>query len=367
MSEISYCKKCLTPSTRPRVAFNSEGVCNACSWAEKKKNIDWTARRQKLVELCDEYRGKGQFDVLVPCSGGKDGSYVAWKMKHEFGMHPLCITVSPPMQTELGRQNLENFRNSGFDLVEIRPNPEVYRRLCKRMFIDQARAKFPFVIAIGTAVSKVALALDIPLVIYGEEGETEYGGKDGFQETYFADPDYVVNIYHEGNNMRQYLDEFTEQELGWWLMPETKDLEKLRITWWSKYENWDDQLHRDLAIKECGLQAGTESGTFTTHSQIDDKLQSLHMYECFLKFGHGRATGDVNLAIHGGRMTREEGVRIVNEIDGTFPLEYLNDYLKFFDMPLEQFWAVIDSHANKELLQRSANPARPWILKRAAR
>lgn len=361
---MKYCKNCCTPETRPRVTFNAEGVCNACTWAEKKKtSIDWGARRKKLVSLCDEFRRGKYFDCIVPCSGGKDGSYVAWKMKHEFGMNPLCVTVSPPMQTELGRRNLDNFRNSGFDLLEIRPNPEVYRRLCKRMFIEQARSKFPFVIGIATAVARVALAMDIPFIIYGEEGETEYGGKEGFEETYFADSNYVVNIYHEGNDLHRYMDEFTEKELAWWFMPDESELQGLKITWWSKYENWDDELHRKLAVEKCGLQAGAESGTFTTHSQIDDILQGLHMYECFLKFGCGRATGDANLAIHAGRMTREQGIRLVNDFDGVFPVEYLPYYLDFFGMTQKEFWRVLDGFASADILTRGTSDDRPWVLK----
>ncbi len=348
---MRYCKKCLNPETRPRITFNADGVCNACNWAEKKKSIDWQSRREKLNQVCETYRKKNYWDVIVPCSGGKDGSYVAWKMKHEFEMHPLCVTFSPPMQTDIGRRNLENFRNSGFDLIEIRPNPEVYRRLCKRMFIDQARSKFPFVIGIATAVSNLAIQMGIPLIIYGEEGETEYGGAEGYEETYFATPDFVKNIYHEGNDIRTYLGEFTEAELSWWLPMRGGD--NLAITWWSKYESWDDQVHRNLAITECGLQLTKgEVGTFTNYAQLDDNLQDLHQYEMFIKYGHGRATADCNLAIHSDRMTREEAIQIVKEKDGLFPIEYLYDYCQFFNMTTTAFMEALAKHANKNLLKK---------------
>jgi hypothetical protein len=158
---VEYCQKCITPSTRPRVVFDENGTCNACNWAEKKKSIDWNAQRGRLKAICQAHRNNHPYNIIIPVSGGKDGSYVAWKMKHEFGMNPLCVTFSPPIQTELGRRNLESFRGSGFDLLEIRPNPEVYRKLCKRMFIEQARCKFPFVIGIGTAIAKEALKATI--------------------------------------------------------------------------------------------------------------------------------------------------------------------------------------------------------------
>ena len=350
-----YCTKCLTPSTRPRVVYNEESVCNACQWAEKKKMIDWPQKMKELGKLCEKYRRKDDFDVIVPCSGGKDGSYVAWKMKHEFGMHPLCVSVSPPLQTEIGRRNLENFRNAGFDLIEIRPNPEIYKRLCKRMFIEQARAKFPFVIAIGTIVAQVASKFDIPFVMYGEEGETEYGGSDKYANQIFMDLEYMVQVYHEGNVVNKYLDneEFSEGDLKWWQIPLDEELKKLRITWWSKWENWDDELHRDLAVEKCGLQTSNgEIGTYTNYAQLDDILQDLHMYEMFIKFGFGRATADCNLDIKAGRMTREEAVEIVKKKDGVFPEKYLPDYLEYFDMNEKEFWTVIDSFANTDILEK---------------
>lgn len=351
---VQYCTRCLTPSTRPRVVFNEESVCNACQWAERKKSIDWTQKWNELEKLCDEFRRKNDFDVIVPCSGGKDGSYVAWKMKHDLGMHPLCVTVSPPLQTDLGRRNLDNFRNSGFDLIEIRPNPEIYRRLCKRMFIEQARSKFPFVIAIATVIAQVAIKFGIPFIIYGEEGETEYGGSDKYIDTKFMDYESMVNIFHEGNLLSKYLDEYSKADLKWWLIPPEEELKKIRITWWSKWESWDDKLHRDLAVKRCGLQTSNgEIGTYTNYAQLDDILQDLHMYECFIKFGYGRATADCNLAVKGGRMSREEAVEIVKEKDGEFPKKYLSDYLEYFNMREEEFKAAIDSFANTNILEKA--------------
>jgi len=187
----------------------------------------------------------------------------------------------------------------------------------------------------------------------GEEGETEYGGSDKYANQVFMDSEFMVQIYHEGNQLREYLDEFSEADLKWWLLPPEEELKKLKITWWSKWESWDDQLHRDLAVEKCGLQTGTgEIGTFTDYAQLDDIFQDLHTYEMFIKFGFGRATADCNLAIKGGRMTREEAVEIVKEKDGTFPEKYLADYLEYFEMNEEEFWGVIDSFANTDMLEK---------------
>ena len=161
--------------------------------------------------------------------------------------------------------------------------------------------------------------------------------------------------------MSEYLDEYSEADLKWWLLAAGVDLKKMRITWWSKWESWDDQLHRDIAVKKCGMQTSSgEIGTFTDYAQLDDILQDLHMYECFIKFGFGRATADCNLGIKSGRMSREEAVEIVNEKDGIFPEKYLSDYLECFRMNEEKFWAVIDLFANTNILKKVKGR---WVLK----
>ena len=84
-ADIHYCKKCSMSNQRPRITFNAEGVCSACQFGEyKRSKIDWDLREKELVELCNKYRkGNGEYDVIVPCSGGKDGSFVAHQLKYK--------------------------------------------------------------------------------------------------------------------------------------------------------------------------------------------------------------------------------------------------------------------------------------------
>ena len=113
--KVKYCKKCTMSNQRPRITFDEEGVCSACRFNEAKRNIDWDAREQELKELCDKFRSKdGSWDVIVPCSGGKDGGFVAHQLKYKYGMHPLTVTWSPLVPTEIGRKNLDAFVETGF-------------------------------------------------------------------------------------------------------------------------------------------------------------------------------------------------------------------------------------------------------------
>ena len=108
--EIFWCKNCLNMSTRPRITFDDRGYCNACQWMEEKKSLDWGGRKEELTRLLDNNRSNtGEFDCVVPVSGGKDGSYVAHMLKNKYNMNPLCITVRPALETDIGSENLNNF------------------------------------------------------------------------------------------------------------------------------------------------------------------------------------------------------------------------------------------------------------------
>ena len=111
---LTYCKECLMPHTRPRQTFNENGVCGACDWNKEKKNkIDWNLRWKELEEVCEKHkrRNKGRHNVIVPYSGGKDGATIAYMLKNKLGMNPLCITIRPPLEEEIGIQNIQNFKN----------------------------------------------------------------------------------------------------------------------------------------------------------------------------------------------------------------------------------------------------------------
>jgi hypothetical protein len=229
------------------------------------------------------------------------------------------------------------------------------------MFIERAMSKFPFVIGIGTALSQFAKNYGIYLMIYGEEGETEYGGNNEYKYATAMDWRYYTQFYHEGITINE----------SWWKLLDKDAYEitpksgkpQLNSLWWSKFEPWDDKLHAEYAIKNCGLVTQEQVGTFTDYAQLDDYLQDLHMFECFIKFGFGRATADANLALKRGDITRQEALDIIHDDDGIFPIENLHRYLEFFGMTEDEFWAVIKKHANKDILMATGNKTRPYILK----
>lgn len=351
---VKLCSHCLVMSTRPRVTFDKEGLCNACVWSEEKKNIDWESRNQELLTLLEKHRGKSSFDCVVPVSGGKDGSYVAYQLKEKYGMKPLCVTVNPPLQTSLGQENLRAFQESGFDLVSISPHPETLRELNLRGFTEIGFPYFGWLTAIQTSVLKLADNFGISLIFYGEDGEVEYGGSSETKTSPIYDEEYMARTYLEGGLQKVFeASELRKSERYWFEFPGNKNLQ---VTHWSYFENWDPYRNYLVAKEHCGLRESEDmnEGTFTNYAQNDQELYSLHTYMMFLKFGFGRANQDASIDIRRGAMDRNQGLNLVKLFDGQFPENSLSSFLDYFRMPEQEFNDVLDRFANKKLLKKIA-------------
>ena len=70
MSDVHICTKCVMPETAESLAFDDSGKCSVCHQIEfQKEEIDWNTRKDELHKLVEEYRGKHDYDCIVPFSG----------------------------------------------------------------------------------------------------------------------------------------------------------------------------------------------------------------------------------------------------------------------------------------------------------
>jgi len=357
LKQPAICTKCLMLSTRPRLTFNDNGVCSACQWAEEKKTIvDWEARREELHLLCSKHKSLSGFDVIVPVSGGKDSSMVAHRLKHDLGMHPLCINISHSLKcfTPLNDINLNNFISNGFDCLRIYPNQKILQKLDRIGLEQYGQPYFGWMTAMVLAPIKIALLYNIPFVMYGEEGEVEYGGSTKLKNLVTYSVEDAIKYYLSGVTPETYLNYFTEKELFWWLPPKKEQLEQLKpdVAHWSYFENWDSNFNYEYARKHVGLQERdkTPSGTYVKFAQNDSILYPLHTYFMYLKFGFGRCSQDVCIDIRSGKLSREEGIKLINKYDEQYPDVYETQYLEYYDITRDEFHSIIDNYANKELL-----------------
>lgn len=360
--KIFWCKNCLNMSTRPRITFDERGLCNACQWMEEKKVMDWAPREKELTDLLDKHRSSnGRFDCIVPVSGGKDGSYVIHMLKTKYKMNPLAITVRPALALEIGDKNLYHFIQSGFNHIHISCNPKVLDRLNKYGLIEKGFPYYGWLIAIKTAVIQTATNFKIPLIFYGEDGEIEYGGSTESKNKALYDIEYMKRVYFEGG-YEKVLDkikedgDISEADLSFFKFPTEDEISSigLSFTHWSYFEAWDSYRNYVVAKEHCGLTEKDEGShdTFTNFAQNDQALVSLHQYMKYLKFGFGRTTQDVDIDIRRGSMTREQAINLVKMYDNAYPHDLLETYLEYYGMTKEEFDAVLDKYANKDLFEK---------------
>lgn len=361
-NKVFWCKNCLNMSTRPRIGFDERGWCNACVWMEKKTSFDFSSRENILKGEIEKAKKLGNdFDCVVPVSGGKDGSYVAYTLKERYGLNPLAVTIRPALGLSIGDQNLLNFINSGFNHIHVSINPLILDAINKYGFIEKGFPYYGWLIAIHTAVIKVALNFNVPLVFYGEDGEIEYGGTTKSNSDPFYGIDYMKEIYLEGGYMKVLQivkDEygFSDNEMAFFNFPDEEAIKSKSIKFchWSYFEAWDSYRNYIVAKEKCGLMEKEvgNNDTFTNFAQNDQALYQLHAYLMYLKFGFGRATQDVGIEIRRGAMTRNQGVNLVQMYDNTYPADMIELYLGYYKMSKEEFDKVLDKYANKHLFEK---------------
>ncbi len=367
-SEIKFCKKCTISNQRPRIKFDKNGVCSACNYAEYKIKVNWDEREKELTELCNRFRKTdGSYDVIVPSSGGKDSGYVAHILKYKYGMNPLTVTWSPLLTTDIGKLNRESLIDSGFDNIMGTPNGKISRVLTKLSFIHLGDPFQPFIYGVTNFPLKIAVEYKIPLIMYGENGEVEYGGD--MKNAYTPTREISDHNKHYFSGMPpEVWSEYgvKPQDMYPYKAPEYDEIikNKTEIHFMGYYRFWDPQENYYYCCRNTGFSCNSErtEGTYSKYASLDDKIDGFHYYMGYIKFGIGRTTSDTAHEIRDGKITREEGVNLVKKYDGEFPGKYYKDFLEFCGMTEDEFRQVVDSWRSEHIWKRENGE---WRLNKA--
>jgi N-acetyl sugar amidotransferase len=357
-SHVQYCTECVISNQRPRITFNPDGVCSACTyWKSKALEISWTDREAELWDLCDRFRkSDGSFDVLVPSSGGKDSVYVAHVLKEKYRMHPLTMTWSPHVYTSIGLYNFFAQVHAGLDNVLLSPNGPVHRRMCRIATIEMGDPFQPFIYGQTYVPLRMAAAHDIELVMDGENGEAEYGGDVDSAELRGFTADDAERYWLSGFPLEYWQEHgFTQGDLELYRPPSPREMEGRSIErhFFSYYADWRPQQHYYYSVENTGFRPnpeGRSQATYSKYASLDDELDPFHYYFALLKFGLGRATSDAAHEIREGLITREEGVALVNRYDAEAPSPHNREiFLRYTGLSSEQLDTVIEMWRNKRL------------------
>ena len=233
-------------------------------------------------------------------------------------MNPLTCTWPPILYTDYGYDNFKNWVEiGGFDNIVFKQNGKVMKILTKLSIENLLHPFQTFILGQKNIAPKIAAKFDIDLVFYGEN-EAEYGNpiadNSSLRDESYHTMDNFDKMYLAGLPVNELIDSYklTKSDLMTFLPLPYEEFSKqiFKFIIWVTTCGWIPQEAYYYAVENTGFKArpsGLE-GTYSKYNSIDDKIDDLHYYTTYIKFGIGRATYDSSQEIRNRHITREEGV-----------------------------------------------------------
>jgi N-acetyl sugar amidotransferase len=309
------CRTCVMPNTRPDTPF-IDGECSACVSYRKRATIDWGARKKELLAILDKHDGK----CIVPSSGGKDSTWQVLKLL-ELGADVTIVTARTCHLTPIGRANIDNLARYA-RTIEVVPNMTVRAKLNRLALEMVGDISWPEHAAIFSTPLKMANALSIPLLFYGECPQEAYGGPPGSDEAKQMTRRWVTEF---GGFLGLRPSDFvgiegiTERDMEDYEPPKESKAEAYFL---GQFFGWDSRANAVIA-EGAGMKVKRPSfSNWWLGENLDNAQTGIHDWFMFLKYGFGRGCQQVSVDIRAGRVTRDEGLEFVEQWDGTFPALY---------------------------------------------
>jgi N-acetyl sugar amidotransferase len=359
---MKYCKLCLQPDTRPNSKFNDEGVCPACHYFHLVQNVDWQERYDIMEDLLRQFprRRDQHFDCIIGVSGGKDSTRQALFVRDKLGLNPLlaCLSYPPQQVSERGVRNISNLINLGFDVVFSTTAPETWRSLMRESFNRFTNWARSTELALFATVPQLAIRYDIPLIFWGENPGLQVG-----------DLKTLGRTGYDGNNLR-YMNTLSGGAMNWMLesghdlrdlhpfvYPSTSEfdtagLQIVYLGWfmgdWSEVTNAMYSTANGLEIRQDTVE---NTGDLYGITALDEEWVTLNQMIKYYKFGFGRVSDYVNEDIRTGRITREQGVILVEKYDDACSDDYIASFCDYIGITVGQFWEQVHSSLNRDLFR----------------
>ena len=355
--EFKICKKCLLPNTKPDLLFNKEGVCSACYRFENRKNIDWEKRERQFLEVINEIKEFDSWNCVIPVSGGKDSTYQAL-LAREYGLKPLLVSSTTCDLSNYGYNNIENLKHLGFDHIQFSPRKDVRAKLNRFGLEQVGDISWPEHLAMFTIPITVAVKFKIPLVIWGENSQDEYGaGDENAAENKLLTRQWLEE-FGGLNGMRlsdipQLLD-IPKSHLYPYLYPTYEEIESigLKSIFLGSFFDWNG-LNNAILAQAYGMNTYGKKieGSIVDYENLDNHQNGIHDYFKYLKFGFGRVTDILSTLIRRGTISRKiaKELLIKNERK-CYPSSHLGKTLEEILLPLKinkvEFDKICDLHTN---------------------
>lgn len=368
---INYCKRCLFPETKPDLYFDDDGICDACYSADRKhaveNAINWSERKESFEELLNEARLKKPkgYNCIVPVSGGKDSTWQVYAMKEIHKMRPLAVTFDQFDQTPEGLKCLEVLRSIGVDHVHFTLNPNVVKKLVLKAFELLGDHYWVNHVGIFTVPYHFAVMFDIPLVMFGENPQLEYGGPEKSRDNMIMDRAWRQEFGLMRNFREEDMidDEISQDDLTMLYYPSDEIIEEKEIigTFYGHFHKWNAREHLDV-VTELGWKGFDKAptGSYLNYENIDMYFIEIRERQKYLKYGYGRVTDQLNIDIRNNVLTREEALGYI-EMDGQVDDNVVKEFCEYLEISESKYNEIMDTFVNHEIFVKDNHGE--WILR----
>ncbi len=351
---MKRCARCGLPETYETIEFDAQGVCNICRQHQfKQAAIDWDARKTMLDDLVAEYRGKHDYDCLVPFSGGKDSTFTLYYLIKEYKLKPLVVQFNHGfMRPTLLANNERTFKSLGVDVISFTPNWKVVKRLMREALVRKGDFCWHCHTGIFAYPMHLAIKFNVPLVFWGEPS-SEYTAYYDYRDDVVEEVDEArfnrfVNLGITAEDMKGMIEkdfDLDPRDLIPYTYPALRDLKKLRYrsVCLGSFIPWDVKRQSQLIMDELGWKGDEVEGMppdLYSYEKIECAMQGVRDYLKFLKRGYSRVTQMTALDIRNGRIDKPEADRLVAEWEGRKPPS-LELFLEYLGMSEDEFNEIV--------------------------
>ena len=291
----------------------------------------------------------------MPWSGGKDSSYVAYKLKYEYNMNPLLVTFAPLMPTAVGEKNTNAFLNLGFDNEYFRVNQKVSRSIAKRFFFERGDPKVHWTAGIHSIPLKVSIFRKIPLIFYAEHGLFYNGGTVLKEDSdKIKDLDEIYENCVGDDPVNWATDGITLKDIQPYILPDEKKLKNNKTVayFFGYFEDWNVNHNYKYIKSKMDFSChpdGKSPGTYTNFDSLDDHCDQIYYYMQYIKFGFGRASRDGSRALQRNEITKEQFKNYVKLYDHEILTKDILNFCEYCNISTSKFTEIVDKHRNNEI------------------